>query len=503
MRTEEAVQQIKPYLIGDLTPKEVANLEGHIAVDETAQWHHARAYRQLLPVLKQPEVQPSPGVIDGLFATAKAMIEEGKEVQRPAMRLLMNDVWKYRKVAAALLLAAGLSVALVIAGSKDKPSPLGTMAVAAHDGGPARVMQIKTGEKLLVPEGSAAVVTLADGVRLQLTGGSEARLSREVKERDGFGNVTSHTVELLRGDVLVDTVAFSSRSPSVFVTVKAGDDFVVRAEDVVVPGASDSRPLAQQLFAVSYRGPVSKVERRSDRIIDIDMQRQPVAAVLDIAPMFGKQIRYPEALSESFVDVKGRGLDWNGFVRALSAANITVKADGAGGWEWVDDKDTNAGRKLKREIFDVTVLHGHCTVEAGNGTSRLFASGPDRTIAATRGGAWRDASGEIRLPTSPTRGGHLDRELLELFAVAPLPGGAAAPGLAMVFERSSTPLTIAAPMSPVDGGMLVKIDDAQKLIQHGGEYELAGIKGRVVHIGKDSVFLRDAGGAIHKLTSQK
>lgn len=492
MRTEEAIKQIKPYLIGDLTPKETAVLEGHLDVDEEARWWHARYYRQLLPVLKQPEAAPSPGVTDALFAKARVMIAEGKEVQRPFLRVMAGELWAYRKVAAALVVAAGLTFAMIgFGGGKPKPETLGVVTVAPTDVTPGRSFQFRTGDTVKVPAGTTAALRLADGTVVRMSGGSEvaARLPGEGEFLKSEQVALVLAVE--HGDVMVDTTA-SALADSDLAVVSPGSTFQ----------ASGHGPT---LFAVSYRGPVNAVVRRSDRVVDIDMRRQSVADVLEVARThFGRPVAYPAVAREWFVDVKGRGLDWDGYVSALADAGITVQESG-GTWSFADGHNGHMGLKEKREIFDVTLMSGICLVSSAGVGRTPFVSQPG--IGDTqRVSAYVPYEG-LPVLSEPSRSDGLDRQMVSLFLGGPAPSGSAGISDAVVdvLDRSSTSVINHIFVPNLEGRMFSLMDDENKLIRVGKKATVAGKIGRVVYIdeARRAFYMELASGEIIKIVADK
>jgi len=492
MRTEEAIKQLKPYLIGDLTPKETAVLEGHLDVDEEAKWWHARYYRQLLPVLKQPEVKPSPGVTDALFAKARVMIAEGKEVQRPALKVLANDLWSYRKVAAALVVAAGITFAVIgYGGGKSKPETVGVVTIAATKTTPARTGQQRMGDTIKVPAGSSGAVRLADGTVVRLTGGTEATLRAPKADEFQGSKAVRYVVELKRGDVMVDST--TSGDPTAYAVA-------VRTPDSGFGAMSAGAMLA----SVTYRGPVAVVERRSDRVIDLDMQRQSLANVLEVAKThFGREVAAPPEANEWFYDVKGVGLDWDGYVKALESANIMIR-ESNGSWSWVDSNDGNSGRKLKRSVFDVTILDGLCFVGADGAFRMPYMVGLE--MSTVRVSAHIDLEGKPQFGESKPAIGDttLSREVVKKFLGSAQPAETVvSAALVEVLKNSATnTISYTKVSTGPDGRMLQFVGDGNKVILAGEDIVFEGKKYRVLCVDPPtkSVYLQDADDNIHRMT---
>jgi hypothetical protein len=489
MRTEEAIKQIKPYLIGDLTPKETAALEGHLDVDEEARWWHARYYRQLLPVLKQPEAEPSPGVTEALFARARVMIEEGKEVQRPFLKVMAGELWTYRNVAAALVVAAGLTFAMIGFGSgKPKPETLGTVAVAPTETTPGRSFQHRAGDVVKVPAGTVATLRLAGGTIVRMSGGTELVTRAPAKGEFLEGEDVGLVLDVRHGDVMVDSTDAGREVPDLAVVSPSGT-FQAAARG----GA---------LFAVSYRGPVAVVERRTDRVIDLDMQRQSVADVLDVARThFSRPVAYPHTAGEWFVDVRGRGLDWDGYVAALADANIKIQ-EADGGWKLVDSNNGHVGLKAKREIFDVTLMSGICVVSS-EGVGRVPFAVPVAIGETQRLAAYVPVDGTPVLSAASV-GEKLDRDMVRLFlrGQAPSEGAKTSFALVTVLDRSVSGTTVGKYnyIPTKDGTMLQVMGDGNKLIQVGSWITIEGRTGRVIFLDQDrkAFYIEDAAGDIHK-----
>ncbi len=497
MRTDEAVRQIPAYLIGDLTPKEQAILEGHLDVNEEAQWWHARWYRQLLPVLKQPEAQPSPGVVEDLIARGSKMIQEGKEVQPTLMRAIRNEMWTYRKVAAALVIAAGIGVGLMVAGGKNPPPvALGTITISSESLGPERTNQVTSGHSVKVPTDGTASLRLPDGVTVHLAGGTEARFV-EKWNAEGWLNI-----ELQRGSVLIDGSPRTGNTGR-FVSVRTPDGtYEAKTRDLADPPV---------LTAVSYYGPVYSIERRSDRIHDVDFQRQQVGTVLDAASAWGQTISYDPAIAEQYIDVKGTGLDFKGFLNALKSAGIDVVSTGGNTWTFRDGTASDMGRRGKSELFDVTVFSGGAEVLAGEEDSQMlrthdvgFSEFSTRIASSHRGGAFRDPNGTVHFET-PTTGDNQnhrhENDLLKLFPVEKLPlRGTPNSGVIEVLRRVSKPATAVVTVVPQGTTLMAQMDDSEKLIQRGDRGTFGSIQGTVVHVSPDGVVVRDSEGTYHWFT---
>src|SRR5690606_18347655 len=162
-----------------------------------------------------------------------------------------------------------------------------------------RTSQVTSGRSVSVPLDGTASLRLRDGVTVHLAGGTEARFS-ENWNADGW-----LTIELQRGSVLVDGSPRTGNTGR-FVSIRTPDgSYEAKTRDLANPSV---------LAAVSYYGPIYSIERRSDRIFDVDFQRQTVGAVLDAASAWGKTISYDPGIADQFIDVRGKGLSFTGFV---------------------------------------------------------------------------------------------------------------------------------------------------------------------------------------------
>jgi hypothetical protein len=500
MHTDEAVKQLKPYLIGDLTPKEQAVLEGHLDVNEAARWHHARAYRQLLPVLKQPEHEPSPGVDAALFIKARKMIAEGTEVQPRWWQTVGRELWGYRVGFAAVVLTGGLVFALVAyGGSKTGQAPMGTWTLADNGvNAPEEISQLKSNQRISVPEGRSAIVRLTSGATIQFTPGSGAVLRHIAKTtKDGRDRTV---VALERGGALVDTGAPRDVDNAPDVEISA-DGY-----SAVVPSAG-----RHSLVSVRYAGPRSEVTVRGPGVVDVDLERETLGGALALAEKFGKHATVDEKLSDAlgrqFVDMRKRGMTWADYTEALKEFHVDA-VTGAGNtvqFKALDGTDGNAGPKYWSSYFQVSVLDGLALVspEKGADPKPVLAhsnanDAPVQRVTLKQTG--RGGSRELDPGSSPARQviGDVSRQFLVSGA-----NSAASTQLLAMFDETAQATMIKAPIVVKDASVWTTIDDHEVLIAVGDRIKIPGTgkDGKVVSADANGIRIVEADGTPHLIRS--
>jgi|GEM_PF-5098831 len=407
MNPDEAIKQLKPYIIGDLPAKEASILEGHIDVSPVAEWYHQRYYRQLLPVMKLGTSEPSEGVLDTLFARARQDMNDG--TLEPTTRMhLVRGVSKYWKYAAALVVAFGVTAALVTS-DPSRPVPQErTVAVAMiGDTGMVSTSKVSAGQEVRVPEGQNAVVTMIDGSRIQAIGGSAFTVRyadvAEAAEEHGehaapAGTMKVATIDLLHGQVFVEMDA-SARAKA-----RKGD----KLDRIEILGGTASLSLSSfESFSgttvmpaatVAYDAPLySVVQNAGSAAQNVELRRQSVADVLDLSSQLGVKIEYDEKVAlmledeSRVVSLVKSTLTRENFAAELARqcsitlvptgpASYTLSAEGLGGGN---------GNDSQREYFDVSVLAGDCHLIGLDGSEEMVAVYPSSELLGKNADAYR------------------------------------------------------------------------------------------------------------------
>ncbi|MCA8940272.1 MAG: hypothetical protein KDB07_10700 [Planctomycetes bacterium] len=217
MNTEEAEKQLKPYLIGDLTPKEEAILEGHLDVNEAAQWYHQRYYRQTLPIVELPTSAPSEGVLEDLFAKARKELDDPAAVVPTFGRLLKIEFAKIWKYAAVLLIALGACLAVFLPERKGSEQA-GLVATTNLNSGDSASAQFTFGEVVSGQKGFENVLQVVGGLSVYLSEDAQVKLTKgEEKVKNPLTNEMElkrfYNMELFSGEafVVADPHKFDSK----------------------------------------------------------------------------------------------------------------------------------------------------------------------------------------------------------------------------------------------------------------------------------------------------
>lgn len=182
MDTREAKVQLPAYLIGDLSPKEAAMLEGHLDVNPEAREAKEQLSRQLLPVMNLPAPEVGEAALARLFMEARR--ELAKPERQPDFSWRENARF-FMRVAAVLVATAVLGV--VVAGVIPSGSNVvGSLVTVGND-----VRVVRQNELVETPQGVPMTLELkAAGARIDLDG-SSALVVR------GRGHESS--IEIMRG----------------------------------------------------------------------------------------------------------------------------------------------------------------------------------------------------------------------------------------------------------------------------------------------------------------
>jgi len=171
MDTREAKVQLPSYLIGDLSPKEAAMLEGHLDVDPEAKAAKESMSRQLLPVMNLQAPEVSEAALNKLFVDAR------RELEKPVYQA--STSWlEIRSVVlrVAAVLVVGAMLGLLIYGITPTSAVGGTMlldtgitsvwrygdVIETSQGVPMTV-EVKGTEARIALDGSAAVKITKSG----------------------------------------------------------------------------------------------------------------------------------------------------------------------------------------------------------------------------------------------------------------------------------------------------------------------------------------------------
>jgi len=283
MDTREAKVQLPAYLIGDLSPKEAAMLEGHLDVNPEAREAKEQLSRQLLPVMNLP----APDV--GEAALARLFMEARRELAKPERQ--PDFSWRenarfFMRVAAVLVATAVLGV--VVAGVIPSGSNVvGSLVTVGND-----VRVVRQNELVETPQGVPMTLELkAAGARIDLDG-SSALVVR------GRGHESS--IEIMRGRVIV-----GASSHNVHIT--CGE-----AEVVVLP---------RSVAAIDFDAPFERIRGKG---AVIELQRQTIAHVARVSErLFGGRIDtagLPAEVANRRVSIYGNGLRREEFMAAFKSA---------------------------------------------------------------------------------------------------------------------------------------------------------------------------------------
>jgi hypothetical protein len=294
MDTREAKVQLPSYLIGDLSPKEAAMLEGHLDVDPQAKAAKDSMARQLLPVMNLPAPEVGEPALAKLFADAK------RELEKPAYQ--PSTMWQdlsavVRRVAAVLVVGAVLG--LSIYGLTPGNTIVGQLTTAN-----GIVQVLRAGDVIETPQGVPMTLELkSSGARVDMDGSAALKVSRS-----GADTV----VEILRGRVIVGAGAKSQ-------LVNCGDSSIsIEAHSVA---------------AIDYDTPFRRIVGQG---AVVELQRQTIADVaLDAERLYGGRIEtssLPERVAKRRISLYGMGLRRDEFLAAFKSAveryGVTFKAEG-------------------------------------------------------------------------------------------------------------------------------------------------------------------------------
>ncbi len=507
MTTEEAIKQIRPYLIGDLTPKEQAILEGHIDVDPTAQWYHQRYYRQFLPVLSQPEPELSEGVLDSLFKKAQAELEQGEVEVSPSLEF-KRWYQKNWKIAAALLLSFGLTLGYfaIFRPASSMPQSLGLVHVVHHQTGKEERRLLRSDKPLVTGLGATYALHLGSGVRLQLGENTVARFNRP---EDAPGSLV---VLLERGNLLVEKQDVHEETRQDWLSGK--QDFEEKGqpiESLTVWGGGNQDYLGAMnlqggsvLAAFEYRGPVAKTKWKQGRLF-LDYERQSLNQVLELAAGYNLEIQVPEQavahkLDNIFLDWQAQGLDRSGYLQALENFGLKLQASEedpsllfleAIDWRGDMSKAFHASR------FEVSVLEGSAEVKAADYKSHQLNGGQ---MLVYQVGSSFEPNFEL-IEDEPSRKVEdlvLNRYLHHQIAKREQQSPALIERVEQRSRALSSEKLMIQSFKRTMKGVWVKIDDDLKLLSFDKKVKnLLGIDGTLVFADQKGLLIKDEQGALH------
>jgi hypothetical protein len=295
MDTREAKIQLPAYLIGDLSPKEAAILEGHLDVNPEAKAAKEQLARQLLPVINLPAPEA------GQAALAKLFMDARRELVKPEYQP-QTPWWEgarfFVRVAALVVVTltiGAIAYVVVPAGSQiagDLTTATGITRVIRFDEaletqqGVPLTLRLRQSQARVDIDGSAAVVVRREG--------GHARL------------------DVLRGRAIVG----------------AGSETVV-----VKCGESTIKVNARSVAAIEYDTPFERLDGAV-----IELQRQEIRHVARVAEKrFGGLIddsKLPESVARRRISLYGVGLRQEEFLASFKAATerygVSFKDDGKG-----------------------------------------------------------------------------------------------------------------------------------------------------------------------------
>ncbi|MCC6574684.1 MAG: hypothetical protein IT462_12955 [Planctomycetes bacterium] len=287
MDTREALVQLPSYLVGDLSPKEAAILEGHLDVNPEAKEAKEKMARQLTPLINLQAPEVGEVALNQLFAKAKVEIPklEPQPVRDFFYMVAQPSVARFIARAAAVVIAA---VAItMIAGKVLSPDSSIVGQMMALDG---RVMQIREGETVEARQGTPLTLRLPEGT-VQLDGSSSVRVRR---------SAGASAVEIQRGRVIVDA---ATRGMTVSLQTHT---FNVEARSV---GAFE---LDTAYEKIQGGGTV------------IELQRQPLSRVARIGEdLYGVNLntsRLPAEVANRRISIYGAGLGQKEFISSFKNA---------------------------------------------------------------------------------------------------------------------------------------------------------------------------------------
>ena len=294
MDTKEAKVQLPSYLIGDLSPKEAAMLEGHLDVDPQSKAAKESLARQLTPVinLQAPEVSPA--------ALAKLFMDARRELVKPENQPEFNwrDSTRFLLRVAALVVAAAV-LGLIVANVIPQSDIIGEIKTANGD-----TRAVRLSELIETPQGVPLTLRLkGTGARLDLDGSAAVMVT---------GRGHDSRVEIMRGRVIVDAGHHA-------LSVVCGTNMVIVNELSVA--------------AIDFDTPFERIRGKG---AVVELQRQTVSHVARVAErLFGGLIdtsKLPTEVAERRVSIYGVGLRRDEFMATFKNAGerfgIVFKEDG-------------------------------------------------------------------------------------------------------------------------------------------------------------------------------
>lgn len=359
MDTREAKVQLPSYLIGDLSPKEAAMLEGHLDVNPEAKAAKESMARQLLPVINMPAPEVGQAALNKLFADARRELE--KPVYQPAV--FWGEMRGFaRRVAAVLLVAVGLGLAVY----KLTPGSdiVGQMLTANGD-----TQVIRSNDVIQTPQGVPMTLQLkASGARVDMDGSAAVKLAYTKGET---------VVQILRGRVIVG----------------AGS----HAQEVTC-GESTIMVEARSVAAIEFDTPFRRIEGKG---AVVELQRQTIVEVArDAERLFGGRIdtgTLDDRVARRRISLYGIGLRKEEFMAAFKSAierhGVSMKEEGKS-LSLVYTGSAGSSADESESILKVAPLFGSVVHKAGNSSKTLteresnalvVENGVENTLRATNG----------------------------------------------------------------------------------------------------------------------
>lgn len=294
MDTREAKVQLPSYLIGDLSPKEAAMLEGHLDVNPEAKDAKESMARQLLPVINLPAPEVGQAALDKLFADAK------RELAKPDYQPV-TSVWEFGRVAmrVAAVLVVGAVLGLLVYGLVPGNPVVGYKITS---NGLAQVL--RWGDVIQTPQGVPMSLELkSSGARVAMDGSAAVKIVR--KGEHGV-------VQVLRGRVIVGAGA---------------------EPQIVECGESTVTVSARSVAALDFDTPYRRIVGQG---AVVELQRQTISDVaLDAERLYGGRIEtsgLPDGVARRRISLYGVGLRRDEFLAAFKNAvevfGVSFKQEG-------------------------------------------------------------------------------------------------------------------------------------------------------------------------------
>lgn len=350
MDTREAKIQLPSYLIGDLSPKEAAMLEGHLDVDPEAKAAKESMSRQLLPLINLQAPEVSPAALDKLFVDARRELE--KPVYQASTGWLEIRSIALR-VAAVLVVGAvlgwgiyGLTPTSAVGGSMMLPTGVSSVfrygdVIETSQGVPMTV-DIKATESSIAMDGSAAI-----------------KINRTGKEV---------VVEVLRGRVIVS----------------AGKE-----AQLVDCGGGKINVNKRSVAAIEFDTPFKRIVGNG---AVVELQRQTITDVARVAEqLYGGRIETSglnDRVAKRRISLYGVGLRKEEFLAAFKSSSeqfgVTFQPDGKN-YKLVYKETAGGSADESENVLRVAPLQGTLTYKAEGHEAKELSERTDAAAVVENG----------------------------------------------------------------------------------------------------------------------